>query len=143
MTIDQQPSSTFHSSSLSLIDARDEFMIYQRSMRHSERTQEFYRETLRRFVNWCHSSDLNAISDIDSASLRRYCLTLVESGLADTTVHNNMRAVRAFFYFLEREELIQSNPMKRVKMPRVEKKILPAFTDDEIERLLQVCDGKD
>jgi site-specific recombinase XerD len=54
-----------------------------------------------------------------------------------------MRGVRAFFNFLEREELTSSNPMRKVKMPKLDKTILPAFTPDEIATLERATEGKD
>ena len=45
-------------------------------------------------------------------------------------------AIRAFFGYLHREELIDHNPMQKVKMPKVPKKVVPTFSQNEIEKSL-------
>ena len=130
-------------SSLPIEDAFAEFFLYQRSMRHSERTLEFYRHTLGKFRRWMEANNVSDVALVEPAKVRRFALELADSGLADSTVHAYMRAVRAFFRFLEREELVERTPMRNVRMPKVEKKILPAFTDAEVEKLLAASEGQD
>jgi site-specific recombinase XerD len=130
-------------SSLPIEDAFAEFFLYQRSMRHSERTLEFYRHTLGKFRRWMEANNVSDVAQVEPAAVRRFALELADSGLADSTVHAYMRAVRAFFRFLEREELVERTPMRNVRMPKVEKKILPAFTDAEVEKLLAASEGQD
>jgi integrase/recombinase XerC/integrase/recombinase XerD len=47
--------------------------------------------------------------------------------------------MRRFFRFCVAEELIAVSPMARVKMPRTPKKILPAFTAEDVDKLLQAA----
>jgi integrase/recombinase XerD len=91
--------------------------------------------------------------DIDSITgndLRRFIIELQQrpkflkhpytktqpAKLTDQTIQTYARAIRAFFGYLHREEMIDRNPMLKVKMPRVTKKVVPTFSDKEIERLL-------
>lgn len=141
--IEQQTLNISQHLGLTLDDAWSEFFVYQRSMRHTPRTIGFYEETLARFYRWLEGQGFTALASVDGPTIRRFQLGLAESGLADTTVHNHMRAVRAFFRFLDREELIERNPMRNVRMPKVEKKILPSFTPEEVDRLLKETEGKD
>jgi site-specific recombinase XerD len=130
-------------SSLAVTDAFQEFFLYQRTMRHTERTLGYYQDTLGKFRRWLEAHGVFDVSQVQPATVRRFALELADSGLADSTVHNHMRAVRAFFRFLEREELVERTPMRNVRMPKVEKKILPAFTEEEVAKLLAACDGQD
>jgi len=56
--------------------------------------------------------------------------------LTAQSIETYARAIRAFFGYLHREELIDHNPMVKVKMPRVTKKVVPTLLDREVERLL-------
>jgi integrase/recombinase XerD len=68
--------------------------------------------------------------------LRHPITRIQQTKLSDQAIQTYARAIRAFFSYLHREEMIDRNPMVKVKMPRVTKKVVPTFTDKEIEILL-------
>jgi len=61
---------------------------------------------------------------------------------SNTTINDYFRALRTFFNWLEREELIIDNPFKHLKTPKPDNKIVQALTPTEIERLFKACSGK-
>lgn len=58
-----------------------------------------------------------------------------EKNWKDNTLKNNIHYLSAFFRFLEKEDLIQKNPMIKVDAVRSEKVIKESFTSEEMERL--------
>ena len=58
------------------------------------------------------------------------------------TVNGYFRALRTFFNWLEREELVIENPFKNLKTPKVDKKVIQALSPTEIDRLFKLCSGK-
>lgn len=56
--------------------------------------------------------------------------------LSPDTIASYTRAIKTFFSFLEREEMVPGNPMKKVKLPRTPHRVMPAFTEMELERLM-------
>lgn len=58
-------------------------------------------------------------------------------GLADTTININLRTLRALFNHLEREELLEVNPMDRVKLLRQDIDLTNCFTDEEVKEILK------
>jgi integrase/recombinase XerD len=60
--------------------------------------------------------------------------------LSTSTVKGYMRVWKAFFNWCYQEELLEANPAKRLKFPKDSKKIIPAFTDEQIERMIAACD---
>jgi integrase/recombinase XerD len=90
------------------------------------------------------------ISTITSNDLRRFIIGLQGKRkyskhpytkpqpvkLSSQTIQTYCRAIRAFFGFLHREAFIDTNPMAKVKMPRVPETVVPTFSDKELERLL-------
>lgn len=46
------------------------------------------------------------------------------------------RAITAFFGFLQREGFIESNPMEKLKMPKVPETVVPTLSEKEAQRLL-------
>lgn len=90
------------------------------------------------------------INSITANDLRRFIIALQRSTkfrnhpynkpipekLSPQTIETYARAIRAFFGHLEREELISHNPMLKVKMPKVPKKVVPTLSEREVEKLL-------
>ena len=62
--------------------------------------------------------------------------------LSPQSIETYARAVRAFFGYLYREEMIARNPMQKVKMPKVPKVAVPTFSQKEIEALVSQPDKK-
>jgi len=99
------------------------------------------------------NQDIDAITGND---LRRFIIELQQrpkflshpktrtqtAKISDQSIETYARAVRAFFGYLYREEMIDRNPMVKVKMPRVVKKVVPTFSQKEVELLLAQPDKK-
>ncbi len=62
------------------------------------------------------------------------------STLSISTVRAHMRVWRVFFNWCYQEELIDKNPVLRLKSPKADKRIIPAFTDEQIEKMLACFD---
>ena len=62
--------------------------------------------------------------------------------LSSESITSYTRAIKTFFSFLEREELIASNPMKRVKLPKALKKSMPVFNEGDLGKLLAQPDKR-
>ena len=56
--------------------------------------------------------------------------------LSPATVANYVRGVKTFYSALEREEFIESNPVKKVRVPKTPQKAMPTFREEEVKRLL-------
>jgi len=57
-----------------------------------------------------------------------------------TTIYNYFRDMRRFFNWLIEESVIERSPMVTLRPPRRPKTIIEPFRDDQIARLLMLCD---
>lgn len=130
------------STSLTVAQAIADFMLHQRTSRHSKKTIQFYEFCLGRLLSWLESQQVVLVEEVNATTLRQFMLTL-EGAMKPNSVHAIMRAVRALFKFLQKEEAIAACPMDRVKMPKLDKVILPAFTPEEIDLLEKATSGKE
>ena len=64
----------------------------------------------------------------------------LERGLSSHSISCYLRSLRSFFSWLTSEEIIEPNPFAKVKIPRPERKVIPTFSDGQIEQLLAVID---
>ena len=61
-------------------------------------------------------------------------------GLTGHTVNCYLRAIRAFWSWLVAEDIIESNPFDRVKVPKPPKKVIRAFSESQIHQMLDALD---
>ncbi|MEQ6390823.1 tyrosine-type recombinase/integrase [Bacillaceae bacterium S4-13-58] len=66
---------------------------------------------------------------------------LEEQECKEVTVNTRLRAVRTFYNFLEKENLIQSNPFHEVKFIKHNRRIIQTFSKEQVRLLLDQPDG--
>ena len=123
----------------SLNDGLDMFLLDCEARRLTPQTLTFYKQKLSVFVHWCEEQQLQGLDDLTARELRQFLVSIQRRGLSSQYQHNLARAIRAFLNFCVRDELIDESPFDRVQMPRVEKKILQAFTAEQIQTVLHHC----
>ena len=63
-------------------------------------------------------------------------------GLSGYTINCYLRSLRIFLSWLVSEDIIECNPFDRVKIPRPPRKVIPAFSDSQFQRLLNAIDTR-
>jgi integrase/recombinase XerD len=121
----------------------------------SERTIALYRFALTRLVNLldslCGISDLEQVTVTHLRSCVNHLLTeplpmlrgrYPKGGfmLAVSTVRCDVRIWKNFFNWCYQEELIDKNPVNRLKSPEPEKRVKATFTPDQLQAMLDSCD---
>jgi site-specific recombinase XerD len=119
--------------------AGDLFLLDCRARRLTAGTLDSYARRMRSFQAWFVEQGITKLADLSPAHIRAYMVGLQERGLDDDTVITEYRVFRAWLNFCVREELIAISPMKKVKAPRLPKEILPAFSPEDVQKLLVAC----
>jgi integrase/recombinase XerD len=106
------------------------------------RTIENYRECVEKFVAFLeqYASTLDAVQ---SQHIRKWLIERQRAGVSPHTLHNAYRIPRIFWRWCLREELTTNNPFAKVEKPKPPAKVKPALTPEEVEAILQACEGKD
>ncbi len=116
------------------------FIRYLEGERNASRhTIKNYRSDLMQFVAhiWPeHRGDVYPWEDVDRYTARRFLVEIQKSGCGVATVRRKLAALRSFFRFLLREELVDSNPFSGIPPPRGRKRLPQVLTVKEVERLL-------
>ncbi len=115
-------------------------MLDCESRRFTDSTLHFYRIKLGGFIQWCQAQNLINLEDVTANHIRAYFVHLQRQGLKDWTQNAAGRAIKTFFHRSVEEGLLTESPAKRVRLPRIDKAILPALTEDEIKKLLKACE---
>jgi integrase/recombinase XerC len=74
--------------------------------------------------------------EVDRFAARRYLAILQKGGCAAATARRKLSALRSFFRFLAREEIVKANPVAGVSLPRRPRTLPAVFTVEEVSRLL-------
>jgi len=114
----------------------ESFLLDGRARRLRPRTTKWYSEMLERFSKRFPDQDIGTITP---TMIRRWVVELADLGLSGATQHAYARSLRALMNFATSEEHITTNPMLKVKMPKQDKAILPAFTNEEISIISDAC----
>ncbi|HEX6135785.1 MAG TPA: tyrosine recombinase [Longimicrobiales bacterium] len=119
---------------------------YLRAIEHgrqlSSNTVAAYRRDLNElaaFLDRYYSDDGWTWTGVDRLALRAWLGELSRRGLARRSITRKMSAARAFFRFLHREDIVEANPARAVRSPKVEKTLPAWLTRLEVERLFDIA----
>jgi len=122
----------------SLSCAYDEFLLDLEAGRRSPGTLRYYRDKLGGFITWLRNEDVTDIREITSQLIRRYLVQRLAT-VQPLTAHHNAAVIKSFCNYLVRENLLPASPMRNVRMPVVETRILPALEAHQVKALLKAC----
>ncbi len=111
---------------------KEKFIKYLRYERnYSSRTEISYLTDLMQFEEFVtvEQGTFNP-AIIDNHLIRSWVGTLMEQGLKARTVNRKLSAVKSFFRYLKKQELIKYNPAETVVGPKVTKR-LPSFVNHQ------------
>lgn len=127
---------------MGLSEAYQLFLEYVYAKGHASLTVSAYRQDQRCFQRFLKEKDVSpTLESIDAKLIRRYIVWMKGNGYSRSTMKRKIDSLSSFFNYTEYEDLIQTNPMKKVD--RIKKaKSLPRFLiEDEVRRLLSVVDN--
>jgi integrase/recombinase XerD len=102
-------------------------------------TIQYYRNELSVFFKLLIEQDITPSFDTITKDhiKRNVILYMKEKGLQTVTINTRLRAIRAFFNFLQRERYIKQNPMNEIKLLKDRKKVVETFTNKQLETLFK------
>lgn len=116
-----------------------EYLRYEKNC--SEKTAISYGTDLLKFEEYLRgvSEDLDLLS-VDADLIRGWIVSLVDHGLASSSVNRKLSSLRSFYRYLLRRKLVERDPVSGVQGPK-KKKPLPVFVkENDMDRLLDEVD---
>ncbi|MFK7816637.1 MAG: tyrosine recombinase XerC [Gammaproteobacteria bacterium] len=104
--------------------------------RYSPATLDSYQRDLLQFIEFINAVNVTDCCQVDSLHVRNYAGSRRRRGISARSLHRSLSAIRGFYTFLQREQLIENNPVADVSGPSIEKKLPNLLDVDEINRLL-------
>jgi integrase/recombinase XerC len=104
--------------------------------RVSPHTLRAYGTDLAEFGAFLRRAGLAGPGDADTRTVRAYLASLHQRGLAQTSIGRKLAAVRSCLRFLARRGVIEANPARQVRGPRVPRRLPSFLPKDESKELL-------
>jgi integrase/recombinase XerC len=81
-------------------------------------------------------------SRVDRNTLRRFMGRMAQQQLARRTIARRLSAIRTFFRFLHREDLVEANTARTVRSPKLEKTLPQWLSRGDAERVFSVAENR-
>lgn len=119
----------------------DRYIQYLEAERNaSPYTIRNYQSDLAEFFKFLIEKGLTQFGEVDRHVLRGYLSHLAEKGIAKNSIARKLSAIRSFFRYLAREEIIPKNPIEQVSSLKLDKRLPSFLTQEEMEKLLGAPD---
>ena len=94
------------------------------------------------FLQTYFQSDEWTWDRVDRNALRRFLGRLAQQQLARRTIARRLSAVRSFFRFLHREELVEANAARTVRSPKLERTLPQWLSKNDADRVFAVAENR-
>lgn len=116
---------------MSAKDVIEEFELYLTTeKRYSTHTIEAYREDLLQFSAFAELSESADWMEVNHQLVRGWMVALLEQKITARSVSRKLSCLRSFFKWYCREKDLATNPMLKIRAPKVEKR-LPQFVKQQ------------
>ena len=99
-----------------------------------------YQYQIGAFVNFCRQLNLTLTADITPQQIRLFILSLQETN-RPSSVQDYRKSINRFFNWLIEENIIETTPMRNIRPPKKEDRIVKPFSYQDIQNLLLLCSG--
>lgn len=104
---------------------------------YSALTISGYTEAIEEFVRFMNVQGIDGFEEVSYQDTRIYLTEAYEKGLTRRTISKKVSALRSFYKFLLREQLVKENPFLLVSLPKQDKRIPSFLYEEELKELLQ------
>lgn len=122
---------------------KSRFMTYlTHEKRCSLHTITAYEMEINRFIAFVERESV-PFEEIDHKLVRYYLATMKEEGKEAVTINRAISALRSYYKFLLRENLVKSDPMRLVQVLKTPKKLPTVVEKDKLNHLLESWEKTD
>jgi integrase/recombinase XerC len=119
------------------------FAYLQIEKNSSVHTVKSYRDDLEHFFMFMNEQQVADLTDVTHQTARLYLTLLHEKKMARASVSRKISAIRGFYRFLMREQVVEENPFLLVHRPKGTKKLPSFFYEEEMRELFETVEGPD
>lgn len=109
--------------------------------RKSRQTIDAYTTGVRLFLRWCQDNDHPPV--LDRTRVRSWVTELLDGGAAPATARTRQMALKRYSAWLLDEEIADTDPIRDLKPPKMDVKVVEGLSDEQCAALIKACQGKE
>jgi integrase/recombinase XerC len=94
--------------------------------RFSEHTCVAYKNDLNQFIEFAGLKNQDELKEVNHQLVRSWIVYLIDNEISNRSVNRKVSSLRTLFRWLQKQALVDTNPMAKIKGPKTEKR-LPTF----------------
>jgi integrase/recombinase XerC len=119
----------------------DRYIAYLEAEKNaSGYTVRNYKNDLLEFFGYIQSKGITSLRDVTRQTLRGFMSHLLEDGKAKSSIARKLSAIRSFYRYLVREDVLKANPAATTVSPKLDKRLPSFLTVEEAKRLVEAPD---
>lgn len=119
----------------------NQFLNYLQAEKNaSDHTIEHYGKDLHHFVAYLAQHRIESFADVTYLNIRTYLALLYDQNYARRSVARKISALRSFYLYLVREDLLTFNPFATIRAPKQAARLPNFLYIEEMESLLSIPD---
>ena len=119
-----------------MIKAFTEYLLREKN--YSPLTIQAYETDLKEFSEFVEKEyGAEPLSDVHYPQIRRWVVSLVESGISNRSINRKTSSLSSFYKFLLKTETIEVNPMAKHKVLKTSKKVQIPFSENEMVEVIE------
>ena len=127
-----------------LEDALEEYKYHCLAKGYTKKTMKNKHQEYKQLKEYLQKKRaITHLEQVTHHDLKAYVRQKQIAGLKPQSIVSTAKQVIAFFNWCVKEEYLQENPMDKVTLPKVPKKLVEGFTPDEVQRMIDVWSNKD
>ncbi|MFW6126131.1 MAG: tyrosine recombinase XerC [Chloroflexota bacterium] len=100
-----------------------------------------YVNDLRHFLAFLNGEKVSTFDEVDRHLLRTYIDTLLKEGFEKTSVAAKLSALRSFFRYLLKEDIVGTNPLATVSTPKLDRRLPSLLSTEDVVDLIETPDA--
>ncbi|NOU99285.1 site-specific tyrosine recombinase XerD [Paenibacillus planticolens] len=116
------------------------FLSVERGL--SKNTLESYTRDLQQFTEYLQRQGVTTWKETSKTNIAGYLSQLKSLGRASATLSRNLVSIRAFYQYLVKERLVDSDPSLYVEAPKLERKLPKVLSVEEVGKLLDAPESE-
>lgn len=117
----------------------DSWTLHLRAERKSVETVKAYTDGVRRFLTWADANETTP--DLSRAKVNAFIADLLDRGAQASTARSRQLALRRFSAWLAEEGELPKDDLANLKPPKLDSKIVPELSEDQLKALIAACKG--
>ena len=99
-----------------------------------------YTSDLMDFFGFLRDREIISLNEVDRHVVRDFLSQLIEQGFVKGSIARKLSAIRSFYKYLLREEMISTNPVESTSSPKLDRRLPSFLSIEEINRLIETPD---